>query len=120
MLQTRQISHGTIGAQVVPFGVNYRIWAPDARKVEVRASRGGGARRTFALVREDEGYWSGTDFNGAVGDHYGFCLDNEDELPDVASRFQPHGIGRRSECIDPGSFVWTTTSWEGPAWRGQT
>jgi maltooligosyltrehalose trehalohydrolase len=120
MLETRQTAHGTIGAQVVPFGVNYRTWAPDARKVEVRASRGGCARRTFALVREDGGYWSGTDFNGAVGDLYGFCLDNEDGLPDVASRFQPHGIGGRSECIDPGSYAWTNSSWERPAWRGQT
>jgi maltooligosyltrehalose trehalohydrolase len=119
MLKPRQIAQGTIGAQVAPFGVNYRAWAPDAREVDVRVESAGGGR-TVGLNRDDEGYWSATDFGGRAGDRYRFALDDGPLLPDVASRFQPMGIDGPSECIDPASYDWECPSWQRPGWRGQT
>jgi maltooligosyltrehalose trehalohydrolase len=119
MPEGRQIAQGMIGAEVGPHGVHYRVWAPDALKAAVRVDRGADGR-TIGLRSEGDGYWSDTDPNGAAGDLYRFSLDDAGLLPDAASRFQPEGIEGPSECIDPTNYTWECTSWQRPAWRGQT
>ncbi len=118
MRAAHPIVERTIGAQVSDGGVNYRVWAPDARDAFARIERGA-VRRAVAMRSEENGYWSASDFAGKSGDLYRFDLDGMG-LPDVASRFQPNGIDGPSECIDPAAYPWMCESWERPAWSGQT
>ena len=45
----------SLGAQVVEEGVQFRVWAPKAHRVEVLL----GNDATYSLVRDKDGYFSG-------------------------------------------------------------
>lgn len=52
--------------------------------------------------------------DGAIaGCRYLFRLDDSEERPDPASRYQPEGVHRASEVVDPRSFRWTDSEWKG-------
>src|SRR5206468_10478405 len=87
-----------IGAELVDGGVDFRVWAPARRTVDVVI---GG--RDFPLEREDGGYFSGSvETNETL---YRFRLDGADTFPDPASRFQPEGPHGPSMVIDP-RYAW--------------
>ena len=92
-----------------------RVWAPNARRVELVTQSGG---RT-ALEAEQGGYFSGT-IAASAGDRYQFKLGDDEKLyPDPASRFQPDGPHGPSAIVDPGAFRWTERGWRGGSRAGQ-
>jgi maltooligosyltrehalose trehalohydrolase len=93
-----------IGAEVVPAGVRFRVWAPGQSRVAVVIDG-----RDFALEREEQGYFAGVVEGAKAGTRYKFRLADGD-YPDPASRFQPDGPHGDSEVIDP-AFEWRP-------WRG--
>jgi maltooligosyltrehalose trehalohydrolase len=100
-----------IGAEVQPQGgVHFRVWAPSCRKVTVEIDE----RSPVSLQPEPGGYFSGWAHEAAAGMRYRLRLDNQDQLlPDPASRFQPEGPHGPCEIIDPGKFDWTDHLWRG-------
>src|SRR5262249_16837781 len=52
---------------------------------------------------------------------YRFRLDgfDADSYPDPASRFQPEGPHGSSEIVDPSTFAWNDSTWEGVSLEGQ-
>jgi maltooligosyltrehalose trehalohydrolase len=109
-----------VGAEVEADGVNFRVWAPAARGVEVVLESGPGATSVVALDREDGGYFSATVRGAAAGTRYRFRLEGaERALPDPASRFQPDGPHGPSEVVDPGAFAWSDAGWPGLALAGR-
>ncbi len=105
-----------IGAEVLPGGgVNFRVWAPRRRRVDVMLESGGAVE----LAPETGGYFSGVSREAAPGDRYRFRLDEGDAFPDPASRFQPEGPHGPSQIVDPASFSWTDADWPGASLRGQ-
>jgi maltooligosyltrehalose trehalohydrolase len=107
------------GAHVTPQGIAYKVWAPDQTSMHVSVE-GAPLPRLIPLRRDEQGYWSGIDPEGRVGDLYRFRLGNGTLLPDVASRFQPQGVHGPSESIDPLNFKWRCQTWRRPRWTGQT
>ena len=107
-----------IGAELVPGGVHFRVWAPERRQVEV-VLEGAAGRTAHPLVPEPTGYHSGLLPGLAEGVHYRYRLDGELLRPDPASRFQPEGPHGPSEVVDPARFRWTDGRWEGLRRRGQ-
>src|SRR5687768_460695 len=97
--QERPVGHAPVGACIVPGGVEYRVWAPDVPSVHCLTEQGG----RLALIREEEGYFSGIDERGRAGDRYRFELPNG-VVPDPASRYQPCGVEGPSQVIDPNAF----------------
>ena len=93
-----------LGAAVEARGVEFRVWAPDHRRVDVVLESDGG--RTVPLGPETDGYFAGLVGEVAPGDCYRFRLDGGDSFPDPASRFQPDGPHGPSEVIDPVSYQW--------------
>jgi maltooligosyltrehalose trehalohydrolase len=93
-----------IGAELVPGGVRFRVWAPGQERVAVVIDDG-----EFALAAEERGYFSGLVEGAGAGTRYKFRLTDGD-YPDPASRFQPDGPHGASEVIDP-AFAWRP-------WRG--
>jgi maltooligosyltrehalose trehalohydrolase len=89
---------GRLGAVPVEPGlVEFRVWAPGARAVEVDAgpleAEGGGVFAARLPAR--------------AGEDYGFRLDGGTPLADPCSRWQPGGLRGLSRVLDAGGFRWT-------------
>src|SRR4051812_43588617 len=107
------------GAHLTQGGVNYCVWAPEHERVSVVVGEGDTRERVVPLEPTQDGYFSGRDVNGTVGDLYRFLLNDETLLPDVVSRFQPHGVFGPSMVIDPSRYTWKTPQWKRPSLRGR-
>jgi maltooligosyltrehalose trehalohydrolase len=90
--------------------VRFRVWAPDAQRVEVVMEADG---RRVALTGGGDGVHEGLVAGAREGDRYRLSLDGASPLPDPASRFQPLGVHGPSEIVDPGRFGWTDAGWKG-------
>jgi malto-oligosyltrehalose trehalohydrolase len=89
--------------------VQFRLWAPNARKVDLLLDN---ARPMQAR----EG-WFILDVPGAkAGAHYQFRIDDELTIPDPASRFQPDDVDGPSEVIGH-SYDWQCAEWKGRPWQ---
>ena len=113
----KRIVHFPLGARCVPDGgVQFRVWAPKRRQVEVVLDGG----RTHELAPEGGGYFSGYVPAARAGMLYRYRLDGEDPpYPDPASRFQPDGPHGPSQIVDPTTFAWTDDNWQGVKLQGQ-
>ena len=110
-----------IGAEVVDGNqTDFRVWAPKARGFDVVIEDGANSKRVFhALTPEPDGYFSGT-IGVGVGTRYWFRADTDENCyPDPASRFQPDGPHGSSCVIDPATFRWTDSNWQGVTLDGQ-
>lgn len=107
-----------IGAEVLPEGVHFRVWATEAKKVEVILE--GSTPQIFQLEAEEKDYFSGLIKEAAEGTRYRFRLNGEDFLyPDPASRYQPEGPHGPSQVVDPSKFQWTDQQWKGVVLEGR-
>lgn len=105
-----------IGAEPVPGGVSFRVWAPDRQSVAVVLEDGG----EFPLCAEPTGHFSAVHPEATVGCRYRLRLDGEATLcPDPASRFQPDGPHGPSQLVDPNTYAWTDRDWPGVRIQGQ-
>jgi maltooligosyltrehalose trehalohydrolase len=101
-----------LGANVVESGTRFRVWAPDARQVEVQIEQPDGPTR-HPLAAEAEGYHAGTVQGVGPGARYRFRLDGGDPFPDPCSRSQPDGPHGASAVVDPTSYQWQDAGWTG-------
>jgi maltooligosyltrehalose trehalohydrolase len=110
-----------IGAELIGESQTYfRVWAPQARKVDVVLENLAEPARSFcALSAEPGGYFAGAASAGA-GARYRFRVNGaENVYPDPASRFQPHGPHGSSCIVDPTKFLWSDADWPGLKLKGQ-
>ncbi len=107
-----------VGAEVAPEGkgVHFRVWAPEATKVDVVFAKGA---KTASLKKEGGGYYSGWVAGAKAGSLYKFQLNGGEGFPDPASRFQPGGPHGWSQVVDPNTFAWTDPEWLGVKLAGQ-
>jgi maltooligosyltrehalose trehalohydrolase len=106
-----------IGTQTDTAGTRFRVWAPKAKSVEVAVFPEGSDKATswHQLWREDDGYYSG-DVTGIGRDtRYKYRLDQGEDFPDPASRYQPEGVHGPSQIVDPFSYKWRDHDWHGIA-----
>lgn len=101
------------GAEIQKGGqVRFRIWAPASDQVylaiEDRPERAG-------LTAQADG-WHEIITAARAGTRYRFVLPDGMRAPDPASRFQPEDVHGPSEVIDPESYAWHDTSWQGRPW----
>ncbi|HEY3065629.1 MAG TPA: malto-oligosyltrehalose trehalohydrolase [Methylomirabilota bacterium] len=107
-----------VGAEPLPEGgANFRVWAPQARIVEVVLDDPDDT--ASELKPEGGGYFSATIATARPGSLYRYRLDRGDRYPDPASRFQPEGPHGPSRVVDPSTFTWTDARWRGRPLRGQ-
>jgi maltooligosyltrehalose trehalohydrolase len=104
-----------IGAEVVPGGVDFRVWAPRPERVQVVLEDARDRTTVFDLVPEGNGYFSGVVARASAGSLYRYRLDGAGPFPDPASRFQPDGPHGPSQVIDPDAYRWRDTGWPGIA-----
>jgi maltooligosyltrehalose trehalohydrolase len=104
------------GAELSAEGAHFRLWAPEARDVEVIFEDAGAPLR---LEREDGDYFSGFAPGVGAGSLYRYRLDGKGVYPDPYSRFQPRGPHGPSMIVDPAAYRWRHTEWAGIQMPGQ-
>jgi maltooligosyltrehalose trehalohydrolase len=102
-----------LGASVFEGGVRFRVWAPNAKRVEVVLDRPGGGEQRQTLTPEADGYHAGTVAGAQAGDRYRYALDGGQPFPDPCSRSQPDGPHGASEVVDPSRYRWQDADWPG-------
>ncbi len=100
-----------IGARPIGDGVEFRVWAPRADSVTVRVV--GRENKPFRMERRERGYFEIEVPGITVGARYTYSLDGDKDRPDPASRFQPDGVHKPSQIVDPDAFPWTDQQWRG-------
>ena len=104
------------GAEVVPGGVRFRLWAPDAARVELCLATGLG-ERVKPMQPSDDGWYEAMCDEAHAGSRYLYRIDGGLKVPDPASRFQPDDVAGASEVVDPLTFEWTDAEWRGRPWE---
>jgi maltooligosyltrehalose trehalohydrolase len=106
-----------LGAEVLPAGVRFRVWAPRARRVDVVLESG--EAPPSPLAPEGDGYFSGVVAEARAGTRYRYRLDGAEAYPDPCSRFQPEGPHGPSLVVDPSAYRWRDADWPGVSIAGQ-
>lgn len=102
-----------MGAQVIDGGrVRFRVWAPEARAVEVETYPPPEGIVRYGMTAEDGGWWSAT-IDGAAGLLYRYRLNGDWGYPDPCSRSQPEGVHGPSQVVDSRTFAWSDGDWAG-------
>lgn len=105
------------GTRILDDGrVNFRLWAPEARKVEL-SLQGGAPEIDLHMAPEAEGWFGITTELASSGFYYQYRINGKDYVPDPASRFQPQDINGSSQVIDPEAWEWTDGDWRGRPWE---
>ena len=92
-------------------GTRFRLWAPAAKRVDVVLEQ------PHVLKRGDDGWFSADIAGVKAGTRYKFRIDDEIDVPDPASDFQPEDVFGPSEVIDHEAFAWRASAWRGRPWQ---
>jgi len=91
-------------------GVSFRLWAPAARTVSLVLDT--------AIAMTRRGDWFEEQVAGAgPGTRYRFRIDDEIEIADPVSHFQPDDVWGASEVIDHAGYPWQAKDWRGLPWQ---
>lgn len=106
-----QIDERMIGAIPRADDWHFSVWAPKRESVSLHVL--GDNEQVVRMEKGDSGYHHAALRNLAAGDRYLYRLDDVDERPDPASRFQPDGVHGPSQLVDLGTFQWSDSNWKG-------
>ena len=105
------MSAARFGARVSPDGTSFRLWAPAAKRVELLLDR------PQPMTRDDQGWFTVDVSRAGPGTRYKYRIDDEIDVPDPASAFQPEDVFGPSEVIDHDRFAWRAQDWRGRPWQ---
>jgi maltooligosyltrehalose trehalohydrolase len=98
------------GTRLTAEGASFRLWAPAAKRVDLLLEKSRSMRRA-------EDGWFSADIPGVrAGARYKFRIDDDIDVPDPASAFQPNDASGPSEVIDHASYRWRASDWRGRPW----
>ncbi|SHG11011.1 malto-oligosyltrehalose trehalohydrolase [Bradyrhizobium erythrophlei] len=98
------------GTRLTADGASFRLWAPAAKRVDLLLEK------SHAMRRAEDGWFSADVPGVKVGARYKFRIDDDIDVPDPASGFQPDDVSGPSEVIDHTSFRWRASDWRGRPW----
>jgi maltooligosyltrehalose trehalohydrolase len=100
------------GAEIVDAErTRFRLWAPDARRVDVVI--GDEARE----MKRDANGWHELVTAAPAGTRYRYRIDGALDVPDPASRAQDGGVDGASIVVDATAFEWQCARWTGRRWE---
>lgn len=106
-----EISQLQYGATVRGGRTQFRVWAPNTKKLAIRLFRNGG-QEDLPMQRGSDGVYT-LEAEARAGDRYLCVLNGEHVVPDPVSRFLPEGVHGPAEIVDPAEFHWTDAQWRG-------
>lgn len=98
-------------------GVHFRLWAPQARQVDLCLSRGGLEKRVLSMAAREGGWFVLHHQAAKPGDWYQFIIDNDLLVPDPVSRCQAADIHGPSVICNPDGYTWHDGQWQGRPWE---
>lgn len=101
----------TFGPRLTEGGTSFRLWAPAAQRVDLIL------KAPQPMQRSDSGWFIANVERARAGARYKFRIDDEIDVPDPASSFQPEDVFGPSEVIDHASFAWRAQDWRGRPWE---
>lgn len=102
------------GAELVDSGkVRFRLWAPAAKTVSLALKE---SQRTFPMNLLGDGWFETVTDEARAGTQYRYRIDDQLEVPDPASRFNPDDVTGPSAVVDAASFRWTDAQWAPRPW----
>jgi maltooligosyltrehalose trehalohydrolase len=117
------------GAELLPGGVRFAIWAPGCEKVRLALCAPQSvaaapvvptpaAAGWYELIASETaaGWHELIVRDAAAGTRYQFVLPDGSHIPDPASRFQPADVHGPSEVIDPAGYAWQDGDWRTRPW----
>jgi maltooligosyltrehalose trehalohydrolase len=99
------------GARPTADGASFRLWAPAAKRVDLVLEK------PQAMQRGANGWFSADVPGVKAGARYKFRIDDEIDVPDPASAFQPDDVCGPSEVIDHADYPWRASHWRGRPWH---
>jgi maltooligosyltrehalose trehalohydrolase len=99
------------GPKLTKEGARFRLWAPAAKRVDLLL------QQPHPMQRGDDGWFSAEIPDAKGGTRYKFRIDDEIDVPDPASDFQPEDVFGPSEVIDHAAYPWRATAWRGRPWQ---
>ncbi|WP_375788125.1 malto-oligosyltrehalose trehalohydrolase [Bradyrhizobium sp. Pha-3] len=106
------------GLELTADGARFRLWAPAAKRVDLLLDKPHTRSRDAHALTRDAAGWYIAEIPGArAGTRYKFRIDDEVDVPDPASAFQPDDVFGPSEVIDHSAFKWRATEWRGRPWH---
>jgi maltooligosyltrehalose trehalohydrolase len=99
------------GARLTAEGASFRLWAPASKRVDLLLEK------SHPMRRGGEGWFSADIPDVKEGARYKFRIDDEIDVPDPASAFQPDDVSGPSELIDHSSYRWRAANWRGRPWQ---
>src|SRR5262245_60581226 len=99
------------GAEPVPTGVRYCIWAPDRDLAVEVLGKDDVRQRSVPLFRDALGYHHAVDQRGRAGDRYLIRVGTE-TYPCPASRYQPEDVHGPSLVVSAAEFSWSDAPWQ--------
>jgi maltooligosyltrehalose trehalohydrolase len=93
--------------------VEFRVWAPNVTRLDVRILREGDQPRTIPMTGSAGGEFATTVSDVSEGADYFYVLDGERERPDPVSRSLPRGVHGPTRIVNPDSFRWSDQAWQG-------
>jgi maltooligosyltrehalose trehalohydrolase len=100
------------GARLTSEGTTFHLWAPAARRVDVVLEQ-----QRYPLTSCKHGWFETSVPDVKAGARYKFRIDDEIDVPDPASAFQPDDVFGPSEVIDPKNYAWRAADWRGRSWH---
>jgi maltooligosyltrehalose trehalohydrolase len=108
-LKTREGAPAGLGARYRPGRCEFLVWAPSAKRVELRLTAP--KKKLLELATDGCGYHWATVADAGPGTEYFYLLDGL-ARPDPASRAQPRGVHGPSSVVDP-AYDWQDRNWKG-------
>ncbi len=99
------------GPELTSAGVQFRLWAPAAKSVELVLDR------PLRMEPQADGWHRFVVPETRGGTRYKFRIDGELDVPDPASAFQPEDVSGPSEVIDHSAYNWRASDWHGQPWE---
>ena len=99
------------GPQLTGDGTRFRLWAPAAKRADVILEQ------PHAMTRGEDGWFTADIAGVQAGARYKFRIDDEIDVPDPGSDFQPDDVFGASEVIDHADFAWRANDWRGRPWQ---
>lgn len=99
-------------------GIEFRLWAPGARSVELVLVDDSAGERLLPVAAGEHSWHALFVPGAAAGWRYRWRIDGHLQVPDPASRFNPDGPHGFSEVVEPRSFDWgLDAAWRGRPWH---
>ncbi len=99
------------GPKLTADGALFRLWAPTAKRVDLLLEK------PHPMTRGKDGWYLAELPGVHARAHYKFRIDDEIDVPDPASDFQPEDVSGPSEVIDHATYRWRARDWRGRPWH---